>query len=126
MKEPPTLELKPLPNTLKYAYLCAKEILPVIIAANLSEIQEECLLFVLKENKEAIGWTMKNIKGDQSYNRAISYPSTEEAKPRRDPQRQMNLVMKEALKDILKCLDNGIIYPIFNSPWVNPIHVVPK
>jgi len=39
---------------------------------------------------------------------------SEEAKPRRDPQLRMNPVMKEAVrKNILKCLDNGIIYPLF-------------
>ena len=29
-------------------------------------------------------------------------------------------------KEILKCLDNDIIYPISNSSWVSPIQVVPK
>ena len=52
---------------------------------------------------------------------------TENAKPRRDPQRRMNPVMKEAVrKDILKCLDNGIIYLIADSLWVSHVQVVPK
>jgi len=39
----------------------------------------------------------------------------------------MNPVMKEAVrKDILKCLDNGIIYLISNSSWMSPVQVVPK
>ena len=39
----------------------------------------------------------------------------------------MNPVMKEAVrKDILKCLDNGIIYLISDSSWVSPVQVVPK
>jgi len=39
----------------------------------------------------------------------------------------MNPIMKEAVrKDILKCLDNGIIYPISDSSWVSPVQVVPK
>ena len=39
----------------------------------------------------------------------------------------MNLVMKEAVrKDILICLDNGIIYPISDSSWVSPVQLVPK
>ena len=33
-------ELKPLPDTLKYAYLDEKKIYPVIISANLSEHEE--------------------------------------------------------------------------------------
>ena len=55
MEEPPKLELKPLPDTLKYAYLGADESPLVIIAANLSKSQEEAVLFILRENKETIG-----------------------------------------------------------------------
>ena len=52
---------------------------------------------------------------------------TENAKPRRGPHCRMNPVMKEAVrKDILKCLDNGIIYPNSDSSWVSPVQVVPK
>jgi len=29
-------------------------------------------------------------------------------------------------KEVLKLLEVGIIYPISNSAWVSPIHVVPK
>ena len=36
IEEPPTLELKPLPEHLKYAYLGKYQTLPVIIAANLT------------------------------------------------------------------------------------------
>ena len=35
--------------------------------------------------------------------------------------------MQEAVcTEILKLLDNGIIYPISDSQWVSPVHVVPK
>jgi len=35
--------------------------------------------------------------------------------------------MQEAVKiEILKLLDNGIIYPISDSQWVSQVHVVPK
>nr|GFC51874.1 reverse transcriptase domain-containing protein [Tanacetum cinerariifolium] len=29
-------------------------------------------------------------------------------------------------KEVIKLLDAGMIYPIFDSPWVSPIHCVPK
>ena len=29
-------------------------------------------------------------------------------------------------KEILKWMDAGIIYPISDSPWVSPVHCVPK
>ena len=35
-------------------------------------------------------------------------------------------MMEVVRKEILKCLDNGIIYPIYDSSWVSPVHVVPK
>ena len=48
-------ELKPLPDTLKYAYLDEKKIYHVIISANLSEHEEERLLKTLKKHRAAIG-----------------------------------------------------------------------
>ncbi|KAL5573402.1 hypothetical protein UlMin_022999 [Ulmus minor] len=41
VEEPPTLELKPLPSHLRYAYLGEVSTLPVIISAQLTETQEE-------------------------------------------------------------------------------------
>ena len=58
----PTLELKNLPSTLKYAFLKEKA-KPVIISSTLDIKQEERLLEVLKKNKEAIGWTLTDLKG---------------------------------------------------------------
>ena len=52
---------------------------------------------------------------------------TDEATPRRDPQSRLNPLMQEAVKaEILKQLDNGIIYPISDSQCVSPVHAVPK
>ena len=59
----PTLELKPLPEHLKYAYVGEGETLPVIIASNLSMQDEESLLRVLREHKSAIAWGIADIKG---------------------------------------------------------------
>ncbi|XP_024169677.1 uncharacterized protein LOC112176089 [Rosa chinensis] len=59
----PTLELKPLPNHLKYAYLGDKETLPVIISSSLMCTQEGQLVDMLKKHKTAIGWTLADIKG---------------------------------------------------------------
>jgi hypothetical protein len=53
--DPLTKELKPLPDSLKYKFLGPANSLPVIIASNLINAQEEKLLDVLREHKEAIG-----------------------------------------------------------------------
>jgi len=58
-----SLDLKSLPNSLKYAFLGPNESLPVIIASDLDQHQEEKLLNLLRENKEALGWTLGDIKG---------------------------------------------------------------
>ena len=52
-KGDPVFELKPLPDTLKYAYLDENKIYPVIISANLSEQEEERLLKTLKKHRAA-------------------------------------------------------------------------
>ena len=46
-KGDPAFEIKPLPDTLKYAYIDEKKIYPVIISANLSEHEEKRLLKTL-------------------------------------------------------------------------------
>ena len=60
--EPPKLELKPLPDTLKYVFLGDYETLHMIISSHLDEDQEGKLLYILSEHKEALGWTIADIK----------------------------------------------------------------
>ena len=51
----------------------------------------------------------------------------EDSRPSREAQIRLNPKVWDAVKDeILKWLNAGIIYPISDSPWVNPVHVVPK
>ena len=59
----PTLELKTLLSTLKYAFLDDEKAKPVIISSKLDMKQEEQLLEVLRKNKKAIGWTLTDLKG---------------------------------------------------------------
>ena len=63
LMDEPTLELKTLPSTLKYALLDEVKAKPVIISSKLDTKQEEQLLEVLRKNKEAIGWTLMELKG---------------------------------------------------------------
>ena len=62
-KGDPVFELKPLPDTLKYAYLDEKEIYPIIISANLSEHEEKKFLETLKKHRAAIEYTLDDLKG---------------------------------------------------------------
>ena len=55
VEQPPKMEQKPLPSHLKYAYLGITSTLPVIISASLTELEEEKLLRVLRDHKNACG-----------------------------------------------------------------------
>ena len=51
----------------------------------------------------------------------------EDNKPTVNAQRRLKPSMKEVFrKEVLKWLDAGVIYPIFDSSWVSPVQVVPK
>ncbi|VVA39081.1 PREDICTED: LOW QUALITY PROTEIN, partial [Prunus dulcis] len=60
---PPKLELKPLPEHLKYAYLGPAETLPVMVAADLTPTKKDKLLRVFRKYQDALGWTIADIKG---------------------------------------------------------------
>ncbi|GJZ93508.1 reverse transcriptase domain-containing protein [Tanacetum coccineum] len=99
LKEPPTdLELKPLPDNLEYVFLEEPSFLHVIISSKLSTQNKSKLIQLLDGKKPVV-----------------------------QKQRRLNPNMQEVVKkEIMKLLDTGIIYPIMNSPWVSPIHCVPK
>ncbi|GKV31622.1 hypothetical protein SLEP1_g40296 [Rubroshorea leprosula] len=61
--ETPKVELSPLPEGLKHAFLGPGDTFPVIISSKLSAEQEEKLIHILKEHKSALGWTIADIKG---------------------------------------------------------------
>ena len=63
IEKPPIMEEKQLPNILRYSYLGEESTLSVIISSSLFDMEEEKLLKILKEHKEAIGWSLVDIKG---------------------------------------------------------------
>jgi len=126
VKQPPTLELKPLPSHLKYVYLERDQKLPVIIFALLTDEQEQKLLQVIKDHKRAIGWTLTDIPGISPSFCMHRILLEEDAKPVRQPQRRLNPQLMEVVKkEVTKLLQVGIIYPISDSTWVSLVHVVP-
>jgi len=89
--------------------------------------QKESLMSVLRKEKKVIGWTVSDIKGISlaivQHRIHLNYDAT----PKRDPKHRFNSIMQDAMKiEILKLLDNGIIYPISDSQWVSSVHSVPK
>ncbi|RDY10377.1 hypothetical protein CR513_05111, partial [Mucuna pruriens] len=123
----PPIELKPLLDHLKYAYLGDEQQFPIIIVSNLHQEQEEKLLQVLKQHKKAIGWKLSDLL---AINPSIYMHRTlmeEEARPVRQQQRRLNPTILDVVKkEVTKLLVVGIIYPISDSSWVSPVQVVPK
>ncbi|GJU11758.1 reverse transcriptase domain-containing protein [Tanacetum coccineum] len=98
--EPPEVELKDLPPHLDYAFLEGEDMLPIIIAKDLSVEEKPTLIKILIE---------------------------EDYKPAVQHQRQVNPKIHDVIKkEVEKLLDAGLIYPISDSPWVSPVHCVPK
>ena len=121
------LELKPLLETLKYIFLEEGNSKPIIISSMLSEEQEEKLISIISKYKAAIGWKIDDIKGMHREICEQRIFLEEDLKPTRQPQRRLNPHIFEVVKkEILKWLKADFIYAISDSPWVSPVHVVPK
>jgi hypothetical protein len=88
--QPPKPDLKPLPFNLKYSFLGENKTFPVIISSILYAHQEGKLLQTLKMDKNALGWTIADIKGISSLICTHKIYLEENAKPSREMQRRLN------------------------------------
>jgi hypothetical protein len=70
----------------------------MIIASDLIDAQEEELLNVLREHKEAIDWTIEDINGISPSLVIHKIHLEENSKPLREPQRRLNPTMQEMLR----------------------------
>nr|GEZ10602.1 reverse transcriptase domain-containing protein [Tanacetum cinerariifolium] len=125
--EPPELELKELPPHLEYIFLSDNGKWPVIIAKDLSSNEKIALINVLKTRKKAISWKLTDIKGIDPEFCSHKILLEEDYSPKVQSQRRVNPKIHDVIKkEVEKLLDAGLIYPISDSPWVSPIHCVPK
>ncbi|XP_070015891.1 uncharacterized protein [Nicotiana sylvestris] len=93
--------------------------LPVVISSDLSKLQEEKLLRVLREHKRAIGWTMSDIRGISPAFCMHKILMEEGHKPSIEQQCRLNPNMKEVVrKEVIKWLDAGIVFLISDTKWV--------
>nr|GEU64249.1 reverse transcriptase domain-containing protein [Tanacetum cinerariifolium] len=100
INEPPEVELKDLPPHLEYAFLEGDDKLPVVIAKDLSDEEKTALIKILIE---------------------------EDFKPAVQHQRRVDPKIHDVIKkEVEKFLDTRLIYSISDSPWVSPVHYVPK
>ncbi|KAG9458454.1 hypothetical protein H6P81_002962 [Aristolochia fimbriata] len=107
--ETPKLELKPLPDSLKYIFL-EKDSNPVIISSSLTDCEEDMLVKVLKQHKKAIGWSISDLKGISPTMCMHKILMEDTFKPIVQPQRRLNPAMQEAVKkEVIKLLDKGTL-----------------
>ena len=93
----------------------------------MTEAEEQKLLEILRKYKEAIAWSIEDLKGISPSICMHKILLDDNAKTSIEHQRRLNSVMKEVvIKEVLKWLNAGFIYAILDSSWVSPVHVVPK
>ncbi|GJV47044.1 reverse transcriptase domain-containing protein [Tanacetum coccineum] len=127
VNEPPEVELKDLPPHLEYAFLEGNNKLPVIIAKDLKNEEKAALIKVLKSHKRAIAWKLFDIKGIDPKFCTHKILMEEDYESTVQHQRRVNPKIHDVIKkEVEKLLDAGLIYPISDSPWVSPVHCVPK
>ncbi|GJU58838.1 reverse transcriptase domain-containing protein [Tanacetum coccineum] len=127
VNEPSEVELKDLPPHLEYAFLEGNNKLPVIIEKDLKNEEKAALIEVLKSHKRAIAWKLSDIKGIDPEFCTHKILMEEDYEPTVQHQRRVNPKIHDVIKkEVEKLLDAGLIYPISDSPWVSPVHCVPK
>ncbi|GJR53368.1 hypothetical protein Tco_1403889 [Tanacetum coccineum] len=101
--------------------------LPIIIAKDLKNEEKAALIEVLKSHKRAIAWKLSDIKGINPEFCTHKILIEEDYEPTVQHQRRVNPKIHDVIKkEVEKLLDAGLIYPISDSPWVSPVHCVPK
>ena len=124
---PPKLELKALPASLWYSFLKPDDTLPTIIASILLSEHENRLLDVRSEHKDAIGWSIADLKGIDPSICMHRIHLENNTKPSQEMQIRLNSNMEKVImEEVMKLFDAGIIYPIIDSKWVHPIQEMPK
>nr|GEY12074.1 reverse transcriptase domain-containing protein [Tanacetum cinerariifolium] len=82
---------------------------------------------ILKSHKRAIAWTLSDIKGINPEFCTHKILMEEDFEPVVQHHRRVNPKIYDVIKqEVLKLLEAGLIYLISDSPWVSPVHCVPK
>jgi len=123
----PPIELKVLPDGLRYAFLNGDTQTPVIISSHLFDEETAKLLAVLEKHRSVFGYSLEDLKGISPTLCTHRIPIDSTCTPSREPQRRLNNTMRDVVKkEVLKLLHAGIIYLVPHSEWVSPVQVVPK
>ena len=112
----PSIELKPLPSGLRYAFLNNDQDSPMIISDKLSQEESLRLLTILEKHRSAFGYSLQDLKGISLALCIHRIPTDPDSTPYREPQHRLNNAMREVVKkEVLKHLHAEVIYPISYS-----------
>ena len=112
---------------MKYEFLEPEKRKPVIISDALIESEEKKQLEIMRKYKEAIAWSIEDLKGISPSICMHKILLNDNVQTSIEHQRRLNPVMKQVVrKEVLKWLNACFIYAISDSSWVSPVHVVPK
>nr|GEY66555.1 reverse transcriptase domain-containing protein [Tanacetum cinerariifolium] len=94
---------------------------------NLSVEEKTALITVLKSHKRAITWKLSDIKGIDTEFCTQIILMEEDFEPAVQHQRRVNPKIHDVIEqEVIKLLEAGLIYPIYDSPWVSLVQCVPK
>jgi hypothetical protein len=114
-----------MPSRLQYVFLNGDHETPVIISDKLFDNETGRLVATLEKYRSITGYSLKDLKGISLSLCTHRIPMEPKHRPIREHQRRLNNVMREIVKnEVLKPLNAGVIYPIFDSEWVYAVQVV--
>ena len=117
-------------NSISNSHVKTIEIFPgksLNINSDLEVSQEQKLVELLGKYSKAFSWDYTNMSGIHPDTCTHHIYMKDNVRPIQQPQRRMNPMLKEIVKDELqKLLKVDFIYPISDSQWVSPLVVVPK
>ena len=97
------------------------------IGANIELFQEEQLITLLNKYHKSFAWECNDMPRIHPKTWTRHIYTDDDIRPLRQPQRRMNPMLREIVKEELqKLLKVGFIYPISDSQWVSPLVVVRK
>lgn len=121
----PSVELKVLPNNIRYDFLDKQLNRPIIVSANLNDEETKKLLMVLRKYPAALGYIISDLRGISPSVCMHIILLEEDSKTFRKHKRRRNPIISDVVrKEVLKLLEARIIYPISDNQWASPVLVV--
>ncbi|CAM8965993.1 unnamed protein product [Rhodiola kirilowii] len=97
-KESCSIELKTLPTSLRYEFLGPNSTLPIIVNASLNTNETLRLLDVVREHKDAIGYSIDDLKGISPNLCMHTINLEDDSSPSRERARRLNPIVGEVVK----------------------------